>query len=153
LEQENIKEIVVDTYALLAIVYDEVSENAKKVLEAMRRGEIKGLIPVTVAYEYIIHWLRGRIPGLKSIEEVTTYLKNYFKVIELSYEDYVEAAKIKIKGDMILRKAEDKELRSRRLSIVDSTVIALALKRKTPILTGDKDLAYVAMKENIGVIW
>jgi len=153
LEQENIKEIVVDTYALLAIVYDEVSENAKKVLEAMRRGKIKGLIPVTVAYEYIIHWLRGRIPGLKSIEEVTTYLKNYFKVIELSYEDYVEAAKIKIKGDMILGKAEDKELRSRRLSIVDSTVIALALKRKTPILTGDKDLAYVAMKENIGIIW
>lgn len=153
MEQENIKEIVVDTYALLAIVYDEVSENAKKVLEAMRRGKIKGLIPVTVAYEYIIHWLRGRIPGLKSIEEVTTYLKNYFKVIELSYEDYVEAAKIKIKGDMILGKAEDKELRSRRLSIVDSTVIALALKRKTPILTGDKDLAYVAMKENIGIIW
>ena len=153
MEQENIKEIVVDTYALLAIVYDEVSENAKKVLEAMRRGEIKGLIPVTVAYEYIIHWLRDRIPGLKSIEEVTTYLKNYFKVIELSYEDYVEAAKIKIKGDMILGKAEDKELRSRRLSIVDSTVIALALKRKTPILTGDKDLAYVAMKENIGIIW
>ena len=78
-EKENIKEIVVETYALLAIVYDVVGGNAKKVLEAICGGEIKDLIPVTVAYEYIIHWLRGRIPGLKSIEEVTTYLKNFLK--------------------------------------------------------------------------
>ncbi len=153
MEQEKIREVVIDTYALLAIVYDEVAEKAKKVLEDIHSGRIKGLVPVTVAYEYIIHWLKGRIPGLKDIDEVVTYLKTYFKIVNLSFEDYVEAAKIKTRGDALLRKAEDPDLRNRRLSIVDSTVIALARKKKLPIVSGDKDLIYVARKENIKTIW
>ena len=108
---------------------------------------------MSVVYEYIIHWLRGRIPGLRSIDEAVTYLKSYFKVVELSFEDFVEAAKIKVEGDGLLKKASDKELRSRSLSTIDSTVIALALRKRAPIITGDRDLAYIAERKGVEVIW
>lgn len=153
METKNFGEVVVDTYALLAIVYDEVGARARSVLEGIRRGRIRGLVPVTVAYEYMVHWLRGRIPALRTLDEVSTYLRSYFKVVELSFEDYAEAARVKIEGDSMLSKAEDRELRSRRLSIVDSTVIALALRRRAPIVSGDRDLAYVATKIGAEVIW
>jgi len=71
---EEVKEVIVDTYALLAIVFDEVSARARDVLEGIRWGRVKGLLPVTVAYEYVLHWLRGRIPAFKSSSEVLTYL-------------------------------------------------------------------------------
>ncbi len=153
METEKPRKVVIDTYTLLAIVYDEVGENARKILDGVRRGRIEGLIPVTVAYEYIVHWLRGRIPALKNLDEVVTYLKSYFKVETLEFNDYLEAAKVKARGDRMLREAGDKTLKSRRLSIVDSTIIAFAHKKKAPIVTGDKDLAYVATKEGIEVIW
>ena len=147
------EEVVIDTYALMAIVYDEVGEDAREVFMRVKSGEVKGLIPATVAYEYVVHWLRGRIPGLQSLDEVMTYLRSYFKLVSLTTSDFIEAAKIKVEGDNILRNAEDEELRSRRLSIVDSTVIALALKRKAPLITGDKDLAYVARAKGVKVVW
>ncbi len=147
------EEVVIDTYALMAIVYDEVGEDAREVFMRVKSGEVKGLIPATVAYEYIVHWLRGMIPGLQSLDEVMTYLRSYFKLVSLTTSDFIEAAKIKVEGDNILRNAEDEELRSRRLSIVDSTVIALALKRKAPLITGDKYLAYVARAKGVKVVW
>lgn len=153
MEKERAGEVVVDTYALLAIVYDEVGAEARKVLGGIRRGEIKGLIPATVVYEYVLHWLRGRVPGLRNLDEVITYLKSYFKIVELDLGDYIEAAKIKVEGDRMLMEAEDKTLRGRRLSIVDSTVIAVARKVKTSIVSGDKDLVYVARRMGIETIW
>ncbi len=153
MEEERLTKVVIDTYTLLAIVYDEVGEKARRILEAVRLGEIRGLIPVTVAYEYLVHWLRGRIPALKSVEEVDTYLKNYFKIIDLGYSDYVKAAEIKVKGDELLSRARDEKLRYRRLSFVDSTVIAVAVKEKIPVVSGDRDLAYVATRYNVAVIW
>ena len=53
----------------------------------------------------------------------------------------------------MLREAGDESLRARRLSIVDSTVIALARRRKAPIVSGDRDLVYVAMREGVETIW
>jgi len=153
LESKRTKEVIIDTYTLLAIVYDEVSNRARNVLEDIRRGRTRGILPITVVYEYIIHWLKGRIPALKDLNEVIAYLLSYFKIADLSFEDYIEAAKIKVKGDEILRKAEDESLRLRRLSIVDSTVIALAHRMRAPILTGDRDLTYVALRENVETIW
>ncbi len=44
-------------------------------------------------YEYVVHWLRGRIP--ESIEEVLTFLTRYFTVIELSLNGWVESARYK----------------------------------------------------------
>jgi len=153
LEAERLRRVVVDTYTLIAMAYDEVGERARDVLNGIRRGRIEGLIPITVVYEYVVHWLRGRIPALRSLDEVVTYLRSYFRVEPLGLDDYIEAAKIKVRGDEVLRNAEDEALRGRRLSIVDSTVIALARRVRAPILSGDRDLAYVAAKEGIEVIW
>ena len=61
-----------------------MAEKARKVLEEIRRGRIEGLIPITVVYEYVVHWIRGRIPALKSLDEVVTYIKSYFRVEPLS---------------------------------------------------------------------
>jgi len=151
--EEKIKEVIVDTYTLIAIVYDEVGSEARKILEEIRRRIVKGIVPNTVAYEYAVHWFKGRIPALKNIDEVKTYLREYFNVINLDFEDYIKAAEIKVRGDELLKKAKIEELRRRRLSIVDSTIIALALREKLPILTGDKDLRYVAGKMGIKTMW
>ena len=70
--EEEPRRVVVDTYALLATAYGELGTNAARLLQEVRRGRVKGLIPVTVVYEYVVHWLRGRIPVLESIEEVLT---------------------------------------------------------------------------------
>jgi len=56
--------VVIDTYALLAMAYGELSNTAREVLLSVRKRRVKGLVPVTVAYEYLVHWHRGRIPVL-----------------------------------------------------------------------------------------
>ncbi len=53
----------------------------------------------------------------------------------------------------MLRNVDDTALRGRRLSIVDSTIIACALRLRSPILTGDKDLAYVASRLGVEILW
>jgi len=153
LEAERLRKVVVDTYTLIAIVYDEVGERARDVLNSIRMDRIEGLIPITVVYEYLVHWFRGRVPALRSLDEAITYLRSYFRIECLKLDDYIEAAKIKVRGDEMLKEAEDEVLRGRKLSIVDSTVIALARRVRAPILSGDRDLTYVAIKEGIEVIW
>ncbi|WP_156328032.1 type II toxin-antitoxin system VapC family toxin [Pyrodictium delaneyi] len=152
-EEEKPRKVIVDTYVLLAMAFGELGEKASQLLQDVRRGRIVGLLPVTVAYEYIVHWRRGRIPVLTSLEEVVTFLTRYFRVENLDLIDWVKAAEIKHKGDSLLRDAEDPGLKRRRLSIVDSTVIVLAQKHRAPIATGDRDLAYVASKLGITIAW
>ncbi|MEM0047960.1 MAG: PIN domain-containing protein [Ignisphaera sp.] len=135
MEREGSRKVVIDTYTPLAIAYDEVGNSVRNVLEGIRRGDIDGLIPATVLYEYVVHWLRERIPGLKNIDELVTYLRSYFKIVELDLNDYIKAAKIKIEGDKMLAEAEDVTLRSRRLGMVDPAVIAVAHKVKSTIAT------------------
>ncbi len=137
----------------MAIVYDEVGDSARRLLENIKHGKMRGILSVTVVYEYIIHWMRGRIPGLENQAEVLEYLNGYFKIMNLTIEDYVNAARIKVEGDRMLMNSGIDEPHNRRLSIVDSTVIAPALKRRSPIITGDNDLGYVAREMNIKVIW
>jgi len=116
-------------------------------------GGIEGLIPITVVYEYLVHWLRGRIPALRSLDEAITYLRSYFRIERLEHDDYIEAAKIKVRSDEMLKEAEDERFRGRKLNIVDSTVIALTHRVKAPILSSDRDLTYIAIREEIEVIW
>jgi predicted nucleic acid-binding protein len=151
LEEERVKRVIVDTYAILAMTYGELGVNAEKVLLQIRRGEVVGYIPSTVAFELSVHWLRGKIPRLKSLEELKTFVTRYFRTVELTLDDYIESAKIKIEGDKILR--DSLELKNRSLSIVDSTIIRLALELAAPIVTGDKDLSHVAKKKGIKIIW
>jgi predicted nucleic acid-binding protein len=151
LEEERVKAAVVDTYAILAMAYGELGGNAEKILLQIRRGEVVGYLPATVAYELSIHWLRGKIPTLKSIEELKTFITRYFRIVELKLNDYIESAKIKVEGDEMLR--GNPELEGRSLSIVDSTIIWLALELNAPIVTGDKDLSHIARRKGVEVIW
>ncbi|MCR6691938.1 MAG: PIN domain-containing protein [archaeon YNP-LCB-003-016] len=151
MEEERVKAAVVDTYAILAMAYGELGGNAEKVLLQIRRGEVVGYLPATVAYELSIHWLRGKIPTLKSLEELKTFITRYFRIVELKLNDYIESAKIKVEGDEMLRGSP--ELEGRSLSIVDSTIIWLALELNAPIVTGDKDLSHVARRKGVEIIW
>jgi len=151
LEEERVKAVVVDTYAILAMAYGELGRNAEEVLLKIRRGEVVGYLPATVAYELSVHWLRGRIPALKSVEELKTFITKYFRVVELKLDDYIESAKIKVEGDEMLRGSL--ELEGRSLSIVDSTIIRLALELNAPIVTGDKDLSHVAERKGVKIVW
>jgi len=45
------------------------------------------------------------------------------------------------------------ELEGRSLSIVDSTIIWLALELNAPIVTGDKDLSHIARRKGVEIIW
>ena len=150
-KKREMRTVIVDTYAVLAMAYGELGEEAEKVLLGIRRGDVVGYLPVTVVYELCIHVLRGRIPVFESMEEFKTFITKYFRIAELRLEDYIEAARIKIEGDAMLK--ESIEFRNRSLSFTDSTVIWLAIKMKIPIVTGDKDLAYVAKRKGVEVIW
>lgn len=149
-EEKGLKAVIVDTYAM-AMAYGELGKEAEEVMLEIRRGEITGYLPVTAVYELHIHWLRGRIPAIRSVEELKTFIMKYFRVLELKLDDFIESAKIKVEGDLTLRR--EAELKDRVLNIVDSTILWLALKLQTPIITGDRDLSYVAVKKGIKILW
>jgi hypothetical protein len=65
---------VVDTYAILAMAYGELGVNAERAMLGIKRGEISGIIPVTVLYELVLHWLRNKLPAFKNVEEIRTFL-------------------------------------------------------------------------------
>jgi len=148
-----LEKVVVDTYALLAMAFGELTERAERVLMAIRRGEVEGVVPPTVPYEFTVHWSRGRLPGLRSPDEIVAFFSAYFTVVDLSLRDYVEVAMVKAKGDRILSSSEDPKLSRRRLSLVDTSVIYTARKVKSPIITGDLDLSHVASSMGLEVIW
>lgn len=150
---EKAGKVVVDTYAFLAMVYDELTDVAKDVMLDIYRGKIRGVVPSTVGYEFALHWLRGRIPGLKSLDEVGLFLQAYFEIAELKIRDFVEIASIKSRGDKLLAESKDPSISSRRLSLVDASVIHVALKHNAPVVSGDRDLRYVAKEFNIRVLW
>ena len=52
--------------------------------------------------------------------------------MKLKLDDYIESAKIEVEGDEMLRGSP--ELESRYLSIVDSTIMRLALELNAPIM-------------------
>lgn len=138
---------VIDTYAVLAMAYGELSERAREVMLGVREGKVEGLIPTTVAYELAVHWLRGMLPALKSLDELKTFLTSYFRVVELSLDDFLESAKVKSEGDRLVSSM------GRTLSFVDSTVIHVAKKLRAIVVTGDKDLTAVAKSLGVEVVW
>lgn len=44
-------------------------------------------------------------------------------------------------------------MRKRKLSSVDATTLALALNLDAHLVTGDKDLGYVAERMGVKVVW
>lgn len=148
----EIRAVIVDTYAIIADLTDNVTTHAREVIERVRKGAIKGVIHYLIVYELSYHWRKGRLPFINE-EEIKEFITRYFLIKPLTYELALRASEIKILGDKILRRSGDPELTGRRLSSADATSIALAERLKVPILTGDKDLAYVAGRLGISVIW
>jgi predicted nucleic acid-binding protein len=144
-------EVVVDTYVILAMAYGELGVNAERAMLGIKRGEISGIIPVTVVYKLVLHWLRSKLPAFKNIEEIKTFTSMYFKVADSKLSDYVESAKIKVEGDRMLK--SNPELKERTLSLVDSIILWTAIKHLAPIVTGDRDIAWVAREKGVEVIW
>lgn len=139
--------MIVDTYALMAKATGEISNEADKWLEEIRRGRSKGMIHPMITYEFLLQFHRKRIPVFRDVDEALTFLETYFDVMKLDNQVVSVAAEIKSKSrDLVTR------LR-RHLSICDSVTIAIAREEGYPILTGDEDLQAIAIRENVKVIW
>ena len=147
------KRVLVDTYAFLAAATDTLTPKAKELMKKIAMGEIKGVIHFLIIYEILYHWLKGRLPSFTSEKELLDYLKIYFLNVKITLDIVNQASKIKLKGDALLSEAEDPLLKKRRLSACDALTIAIGKILNLPILTGDKDLSYVAKKIGVEIIW
>ena len=146
------KAAIVDSYAIMADLLGQAPRRAQRYLDKVRLGEVKGYLHYSLVYELAYHWRRGGLP-FAGEEELLEFVSTYFKVLSIDIETALEASKVKIAGDSLLRRAEDERLRARRLSVADATTIALALRLDVPVITGDADLTYVARALGVKVIW
>ena len=149
---EEVRAVIVDTYAIIADLTGQAPPRAIQILEKVRIGEVKGILHYLIIYELAYHWRRGRLP-FRDEKELQEFINTYFKIEPSSLSTAVEASRIKIIGDQILRDSNDPKLKRRRLSVSDATTIVLAERYKAPIVTGDIDLSYVAQKLGLKVIW
>ncbi len=149
---QEAKTVVIDTYAIMADLTGQAPRSATRVLERVRIGATRGIIHYLIIYELAYHTLRGRLP-FRDMEELKEFVDTYFYVASLDPLTATEAAKIKAMGDGILRDSNASGLSRRRLSVADATTIALALSYRVPIVTGDRDLSYVARKMGVDIVW
>lgn len=144
--------VVVDTYALLADLTGHAPDSAVKTLEEVRLGRAEGILHYLIIYELAYHWKRGRLP-FKSEEELKEFVDTYFTLHPLDPTLAMEAARLKLEGDKLLKNSKNPKLNRRRLSVSDATSIALARALGASLLTGDTDLSYAARNLGIKVIW
>lgn len=145
--------VLVDTYAILAAATGDLSPPAQAVFSDLRRGVVRGVVHVLIVYEVLYHWRRGRLPGFEDESELFKYLTLAFRLVGFTEKSVRKAAEVKAVGDDLLRRAPDPSLRARRLSACDAFTIAVAIDKALPALSGDRDLAYVAGKLGVEVIW
>ena len=81
------------------------------------------------------------------------FVYTYFTIEDVNVETVLDAVDVKVLEDELLSSASEPKLRNRNLSISDATSIAISRRKKIPIVTGDLDLAYVAKRMGIIVIW
>ena len=144
--------VVVDSYALMADLTGQATPIALETLENIRLGVVKGVIHHLIIYEIAYHWRRGRLP-FHDENELAEFIRTYFITHDPSLEDVLDAAKLKVEGDRLLRDSGDKDLMHRRISASDALTLVLAKKLGAPIVSGDKDLVYVAAKIGVKIIW
>jgi len=149
---EEIREVIVDTYAIISDFSGNIPSHAFKIMENIRIGNIKGIIHHGIVYELVLLWLRGKLP-FKNLDEISLFIEGYFTYHTLDIKHGYLTAKIKKKADSILANSNDPALRRRRLSYSDACSITLAIKKNVPIISGDSDLLYVAKKLGVKIIW
>ena len=145
--------MLVDTYALLAAATGDLTQTAREVFLSLRRGRVRGVVHALIVFEVLYQWRRGRLPGFKDENELYSYLSRVFDTARITERVVRKAAEVKTVGDDFLRRAPDPSLRARRLSTCDAFTIAIALDRALPVLSGDRDLVYVAEKLGVKVLW
>jgi predicted nucleic acid-binding protein len=145
--------VLIDTYALLAAATGDLTRTAQEVFLSLRKGRIRGVVHALVVFEVLYQWRRGKLPGFKDEGELYNYLSRVFDTARITERVVRKAAEVKVVGDDLLRKAPDPSLRARRLSTCDAFTVAIALDRALPVLSGDRDLAYVANKLGVEVLW
>ncbi|MCE4600104.1 MAG: PIN domain-containing protein [Desulfurococcales archaeon] len=149
---EEIRKVVVDTYAIIADLTGQAPSGVTEVLEKVRKGTIKGMLHYLIVYELAYHWKRGRLP-FRDEEELLEFINRYFTITVLDLNIALKASNVKLIGDKLLRASKDPSLKRRKLSVADATTIAIAVSSGAPIVTGDTDLSYVARKLGATVIW
>jgi len=147
------KNVLVDTYALLAAATGDLTQAAREVFLSLRRGRVRGVVHALIVFEVLYQWRRGRLPGFRDEDELYSYLSRVFDTARITEKVVRKAAEVKAVGDDLLRRAPDPSLRARRLSTCDAFTLAVALDRALPVLSGDRDLAYVAEKLGVEVLW
>jgi len=138
---------IVDTYALMAEATGEITEEARGVLDDVRRKRVLGVIHPLITYEFLTQYYRNRLPAFDSPREALEFLNTYFRTENLTNDIATVAADIKVKGLTLVSKM------SRHLSSCDALTIALAKTGGYRILSGDQDLRIIAGKEGVVVIW
>ncbi len=149
---EEIREVIVDTYAIISDFNGTIPRRVYSIMEGIRTGIVKGIVHSGIIYELVLLWLKGRLP-FKDLNEVSLFVEGYFQYVSLDIKDIFLAGQIKMKGDSMLADARDPSLRGRRLSFSDASSIALAIDKDRPIISGDADLTYVARNLGVNVIW
>lgn len=147
------KNVLVDTYALLAAATGDLTQAAREVFLSLRRGRVRGVVHALIVFEVLYQWRRGRLPGFRDEDELYSYLSRVFDTARITERVVRKAAEVKAVGDDLLRRAPDPSLRARRLSTCDAFTLAVALDRALPVLSRDRDLAYVAEKLGVEVLW
>jgi len=149
---KKVRMAIVDSYAIMADLLGQAPPSAIYYLDMIKLGEITGYLHYLLIYELAYHWRKGRLPFTDSME-LLEFVNAYFKILNVTPETALLASEIKVKGDNILRSASDPSLRRRKLSIADATSIAISKELGIPIITGDRDLTYVARAMKVDVLW
>jgi predicted nucleic acid-binding protein len=125
----------------------EITEEARKALDDVRRKKVHGVIHPLIAYEFLVQYHRKRLPAFDSAREALEFLNTYFGTESLTNDTASAASEIKVKSLTIVERMK------RHLSSCDALTIALAKMKGYRILSGDQDLTLVAQKEEVAVTW
>jgi PIN domain nuclease of toxin-antitoxin system len=132
----NEKRVVLDTFAILALIEEE--EGAETVAKIISDEETQIYLSVINLGE--LYYLLLREKGEEVADEVlqSTLLEESIVIEEAPWSRVKEAARIKAKG---------------KLSYADSFVLGLTLELKAPVVTGDPEILAMAKEFGVQVIW
>jgi ribonuclease VapC len=130
------KRYVLDSYAVIAYFEDEPgADRVAKVLRQLIQGKAKGFMSVVNWGEVYYNTMREQ--GVTEAEKVILQLDKYpIQMVEVNKDLAYEAAKLKGKY---------------RIAYADCFAVALSLKLKASLVTGDPE--FKKLRERISIQW
>lgn len=123
--------------------------NSKRIIDSIKRGENKGLVPSPVLMEiyYRVSQIKGEDEGKKFTKWILSLLFRNFRIIEINREHGLSAGKLYFKYNFVYLSVTSKWVRKPSedcLSAVDALILAIA-QTTTPssACTYDKDMLKV----------